>query len=137
MIRLREWAAQINECNNSGLTVKQWCDGHGINRKTYYNRVRIVREEMLNRIETEDAHPSPDEISQKTYIENAIKHPRRAAYVNAASDRQTEVPVFAELQAPSLRVEALTVRLGRYDISIYNNADTVLVEHVLRLTAQL
>ena len=48
-LRHREWAEQIQECQNSGQTVKVWCKGIGISPSTYYNRLRAVREEMLLR----------------------------------------------------------------------------------------
>ncbi|MCI7349663.1 MAG: IS66 family insertion sequence element accessory protein TnpB [Ruminococcus sp.] len=44
-----EWAEQIQECQSSGQTVKEWCKGIGISPSTYYNRLRAVREEMLSR----------------------------------------------------------------------------------------
>lgn len=40
---------QIQECQNSGQTVKEWCKSIGISPSTYYNRLRAVREEMLLR----------------------------------------------------------------------------------------
>lgn len=48
-LRHREWREQIQECQNSGLTVKEWCSNNGINISTYYSRLRIVREEILSR----------------------------------------------------------------------------------------
>ena len=47
-LRHREWAEQIQECQNSGHTVKEWCKDIGISPSTYYNRLRAVREEMLS-----------------------------------------------------------------------------------------
>ena len=44
----REWSEQIQECQNSGLTVKEWFSNNGINISTYYSRLRIVREEILS-----------------------------------------------------------------------------------------
>lgn len=48
-LRHREWREQIQECQNSGLTVKEWCSNNGINVSAYYSRLRIVREEILSR----------------------------------------------------------------------------------------
>ena len=31
-LRHREWAEQIQECQNSGQTVKEWCESSGIKR---------------------------------------------------------------------------------------------------------
>ena len=34
--RLQEWAAAIQECRSSGLSVRQWCRERGITPTTYY-----------------------------------------------------------------------------------------------------
>lgn len=47
--RLREWAAQIKECQNrpSGMSVVAWCSCNGITKGNYYYRLRRVREACL------------------------------------------------------------------------------------------
>lgn len=40
---MKEWAAMVWECRSSGLTVKDWCMNNGINIKTYYYRLKRVR----------------------------------------------------------------------------------------------
>ena len=46
-LRLQEWAAQIEAQQQSGLTVRIWCEQNGISAKTYYYRLRKVRENCL------------------------------------------------------------------------------------------
>ena len=46
-IRLQEWAAQIEAQRASGMPVQQWCAENGINVKTYYHRLRRVREQCV------------------------------------------------------------------------------------------
>ena len=46
-IQLQEWTSQIQERLQSGLTVRDWCEQHDIPTKTYYYRLRRVREELL------------------------------------------------------------------------------------------
>lgn len=46
-IRLQEWAAQIEAQQESGKTVQQWCIENGIKEKTYYYRLRRVREQCV------------------------------------------------------------------------------------------
>ena len=46
-IRHSEWAEQIQECQNSGMTVTRWCQENNIRASTYYKRVKIVQEELL------------------------------------------------------------------------------------------
>ena len=56
-IRIKEWATQINECIQSKQPVSIWCRENGINVKTYYNRLKRVREEMLTM--TPPTQPDP------------------------------------------------------------------------------
>ena len=46
-LRLQEWAEQIKSQQSSGLTVQKWCAENGINAKTYYYRLRKVREQFM------------------------------------------------------------------------------------------
>ena len=46
-LRLNEWSSQIKSQQESGLTVKRGCCENGINPKTYYYRLRRVREECV------------------------------------------------------------------------------------------
>ena len=45
-VKLQNWAAEIQMYNSSGMTVQQWCAENGISVKTYYYRLRKVREAM-------------------------------------------------------------------------------------------
>lgn len=76
-LRHREWAEQIRECQNSGKTVKEWCESSCIRLSTYYSRLKTVREETLARqpelhsivpvsVSTELSAPVSD-ISSDTY----------------------------------------------------------------------
>ena len=47
-VRLQEWTAQIEAQQASGLTVRQWCAENGIKPKTYYYRLKKVREQFLD-----------------------------------------------------------------------------------------
>ena len=44
-VRLREWAEQLEAQQASGLTVPQWCAENGIKTKSFYYRLRRVREQ--------------------------------------------------------------------------------------------
>lgn len=47
-LRLQEWSAQIEAQQSSGLTVQKWCEENGLSTKTYYYRLRKVREQCLD-----------------------------------------------------------------------------------------
>ena len=53
--RLREWAAQIRDCQSrpSGMSVVEWCACHGITKANYYYRLRRVRKACLESIQEE------------------------------------------------------------------------------------
>ena len=40
-LRYREWSEKIQECQNSGMTVKEWCESSGIKLSTYYSRLPV------------------------------------------------------------------------------------------------
>ena len=46
-LRLREWSEQIERQQSSGMSVEQWCVENGIKSKTYYYRLRRVREKCV------------------------------------------------------------------------------------------
>jgi hypothetical protein len=112
-LRLKEWALQIKECQESGLSVVDWCAQNGVGYKNYYYRLRKVREELLNCAET--TTPSAGSL---------ISH-------------QVKKPVFAELAAPNRYAVAVTLRIGRHNLEIHNGADASTVESVLRMLVDL
>ena len=48
-VKLQEWAARIQDCRSSGLSVREWCRQEEINAETYYRWER----ELLALAETE------------------------------------------------------------------------------------
>lgn len=99
-LRHREWREQIQECQNSGLTVKEWCSNNRINVSTYYSRLRIVREEILSSkpelhsivpvsISTELSEQSTAE-AVKTGISDTTEHADRI--IIRKNDVEIEIP---------------------------------------------
>ena len=56
-VRLRQWAAQIQECQSrpSDMKVETWCNEHGITKANYYYRLRRVRKACLEACNPEPA----------------------------------------------------------------------------------
>jgi len=113
-MRLREWAGQISDCKQSGSTVRQWCEENGIGLKTYYNRMKRVREELLDNID----HAG-------------------AAQLSNWIPKQIGTPVFAALPMPRRGGAAVTVQIGAHTAEINNGADAETVEGVLRALSRL
>ena len=120
-LQLEEWASQVKEREASGLSAKQWCEEKGINVKTYYTRLRRVREEMLEALELRGCGQltGTDSIAAKQM------------------PKQIETPVFAALPMPQGRSAAVTVWLGGYAVDIQNGAEDIIVEQTLRVVSRL
>ena len=58
--RLREWAAQIQECKNRpfDMTVVQWCQEHDIIPANYYYRQSEVRKALLQSQDSKEMESS-------------------------------------------------------------------------------
>ena len=135
MIRLQEWARQTHECQQSGKSVKQWCAEQGLNRKTYYCRLRVLQEAMLEAWETNGTVQQLLSGNTKSSHHNA----ELGAIQEIASHpvRKEHGPVFTALPGLSVREAAVTVRIGEYAVEIHSDADERIVGQVLRAVAQL
>ena len=72
-VKLKQWSEMIRCRNESGLTVSEWCRQNDINPKTYYYRLKCVRNEVYNEIEQHDIVPvlpkeEPDPSAEKIEI---------------------------------------------------------------------
>ena len=56
-VKLAQWAEMVRSRNESGLTVTDWCGQNGINLKTYYYRLKRLRQAVCNEIERHDIVP--------------------------------------------------------------------------------
>jgi hypothetical protein len=134
MIRLQEWAFQIKECKQSGQSVKIWCGEHGINLKTYYNRMKVVREEMLEFI---DGGINLNNGINEITAGSAASCQNRGGINRTVLYGQPKAPVFAALPLHHIKTPAITVRIGKYEIDVGNGADTSVLDHVLHSVTRL
>ena len=78
--KLQEWAARIQDCHSSGLSVRAWCRQEEINAATYYRWER----ELLALAETEPCSsvpavrfaelPAPKQVSRNVAERSATLH---------------------------------------------------------------
>ena len=47
-VKLAQWTEMVKSRNESGLTVTDWCKQNGINLKTYYYRLKRLRQAVWN-----------------------------------------------------------------------------------------
>lgn len=50
-LRLQQWADQIEACQQSNMSVTDWCNANGIATNTYYYRLKKVREHTLDNLQ--------------------------------------------------------------------------------------
>lgn len=53
-VKLKQWVEMVQRRNESGLSVSKWCDQNGVNVKTYYYRLKQVRQALCNEVEQHD-----------------------------------------------------------------------------------
>ena len=72
-VKLKRWAEMVQSRNESGLTVSEWCRQNGVNLKTYYYRLKRVRQALCDNLEQHDIVPvlpkeEPDPSAEKIEI---------------------------------------------------------------------
>jgi len=77
--RAQTWAMLIQECNNSGLTKREFCQQRGISEKSYYYWLRKLRSQMAEAtapqlVQLEPA-PRQDDMLQIQYRGAELKLP--------------------------------------------------------------
>jgi hypothetical protein len=118
--RLQEWASLIRAREESGMTVRGWCEATGICVKKYYYRLKRVQEECLEALENARATQSAG-----------------LATTAVGQLQQHEAPVFMPVHMPQSKGAALTVWIGNCAVDIQNGADAAMVEHVLKAVSRL
>ena len=104
---LQTWADQIREHKQSGMTVEQWASAAGYSAKTYYYRLKCVREGLL-----------------------AVAEPRNVPDLGLK-------PTFAALAMPQANGAVVTVRIGQHLVEISNDADSRVIEQALKAVSRL
>ena len=56
-IRHENWKRMYEDYQNSGMTVKEWCTAQGIPVKTFYYRLKVIRQTLVKENETQEIVP--------------------------------------------------------------------------------
>lgn len=67
--QLQQWRAIIQERNNSGLTINEYCNQNGLSRNSYFYWLRIIREEVLT---PQQSTPGFVELGMPTKNDDAV-----------------------------------------------------------------
>lgn len=79
-LQLSEWQRQIQERQEQGRTVDEWCISLGISKGTYYHRLRKVREYMCQRMGVMEAGAS-EETSRSAVVPICVAQPKEKAAI--------------------------------------------------------
>ena len=94
-LRLQEWSAQIEAQQSSGLTVQKWCEENGLSTKTYYYRLRRLREAAIKKTQMGTLQPttSQPELVQYTPPTGYVAEPTPQSIVIRTSSTTVEIPM--------------------------------------------
>lgn len=94
-VRLNQWSAMVQEREDSGLSVKAFCKQAGIATKTYYYRLRRLREAAIQKTQMGTLQPttSQPELVQYTPPTGYICDPTSQSIVIRTSSTTVEIPM--------------------------------------------
>ena len=70
-VSLQEWQQRVLDCQNSGMSVKAWCQQNGISPGSYYFHLRKIRESVLEENQIIPLEPPKPVSSTGIRIESA------------------------------------------------------------------
>lgn len=94
-VRLNQWSAMVQEGEDSGLSVKAFCKQAGIATKTYYYRLRRLREATIRQAQSGavQATMSQPELVQYTPPTGYVAEPAPRSIVIKTSSTTVEIPM--------------------------------------------
>ena len=114
------WAEMVQECRNSGQTVRVWCEDNGVNIKTYYYRLRRLRLIALGNKET-----------------NMGTLPTKVEGYPAFAELRLAETALPETQVAVSGMPAVTIRVGPMTISIHNEAGAAVITNVIKAVNEI
>ena len=103
--RIEQWKKQIDECITSGRTVREWCEENAIAPKTYYYRLKRVREFACQALEV---------AGRQTQAKKA------------------DETIFAEVRPRAAAALAITVRIQGAEVEIHNGAGAEVIKNTIQ-----
>ena len=112
-VRMQEWTELIRERNDSGMTIKEWCESKGLSENQYYYWLRKIRWTACAALQTRQ---------------------------NILPEEHADPPVFAEINVvadgPSAgTTSGILIRLDGADIHIGNDIGTDQLTAVMKVIA--
>lgn len=107
-VRLSQWSAMVREREDSGLSVKAFCKQAGIATKTYYYRLRRLREAAIKQTQSAlGKSTSQPELVQFTPPTGFTAEPMAQNIVIKTSDTTVEIPMNTDPEVVAAAVSFL------------------------------
>ncbi len=123
----------IKECQQSGLTINEWCRRNGIQRNTFHTWMTRARKKGL--IETpatvptviaaEASHPDIVKVSLANETENVVSS-------TMALERESDCKQYSEYQSSS-KSAVMELMIGSIGIKVTNQVNPQLLAETIRL----
>ena len=105
--RMNEWRQLIHERQQSGQSVRVWCQQNGIRENNYYYWLRIIREEALRETESRSGtlvRVEPDKLA----VETGSPQPSSGGIVIRTNGAEVEFPSGTDIGMLVAFVKALS-----------------------------
>lgn len=109
--QLQQWRTIIQERNNSGLTVNEYCHRNGLSRNSYFYWLRLVRKELL------EPQQSPS-----GFVE-----------LGMTVENNTIVPCVTPISAPEMESSQLTLALNGIVIQVTDHTSSELLARTIEV----
>ncbi len=117
-MNIQKWSKLIEECKNSGKSVRSWCLQNDINHSQYFYWQRKICKEITKSCDKKEVATV-----DKMAVENTI----------FAEVRLSEEPVYVE----TINDVAISMYVNNNPIQIYNNASEDILRRTLRVLKDL
>lgn len=124
----QEWMDIIQECRTSGLTDKDWCEQHHINRSKFYYHIRMLRKKAC---EIPVAKRSNRKVIQQTVVPLTVQDS------GAPSFSSQGLPADPVSSVADISGAAVRIHFHDLQIELFNGADSQVVRDTLSVLYNL
>jgi hypothetical protein len=122
-VTLKKWGDMIHAQQKSGLTIKEWCERNGINRKSYYYRLKKVRLAAL-------------EESDKTNPYNLITISQQPVITEFIPNTSQDTTQIISNEDESNNAYTLAICINGAEIKIRNSVDIKILNTLLKVVCR-
>ena len=97
--KLAQWVQIVSQCRDSGLSVRQWCQEHGVNISSYYKWQRKVYAMVQAQQEIQFAEVTPEQHIWPDGIAATVRIAGAEADIHNGADAATVETVLRVLKS--------------------------------------